>query len=90
MKNYKKIIKKIVKDFIFKIKLSLFKNLKEINKIKLSLFKNYEKIQNLFDKKSKPKQQEHTIVRLKWSEIEKMTIDELEIYLNHNFKINQQ
>ena len=53
MKNYKKIIKKIVKDFIFKIKLSLFKNLKEINKIKLSLFKNYEKIQNLFDKKSK-------------------------------------
>jgi hypothetical protein len=55
MKNYKKIIKKIVKDFIFKIKLSLFKNLKEINKIKLSLFKNYEKIKNLFDKKSKSK-----------------------------------
>lgn len=42
------------------------------------------------DKKSKPNQQEHAIVRLKWSEIEKMTIDELEIYLNHNFKINQQ
>ena len=53
MKNYKKIIKKIVKDFIYKIKLSLFKNFKEINKIKLSLFNNLEKIKNLFNNKSK-------------------------------------
>lgn len=51
--------------------------------------KNKENKKNK-EKTSKPKQQEHTIVRLKWSEIEKMTIDELEIYLNHNFKINQQ
>ena len=41
-----------------------------------------------FKKKEKKEKKEKKIVRLRWSEIEDMSYEELDIYLNNTFKIN--
>lgn len=54
--------------------------------VKKSKKKDNKNKKNLKDKSSP---EPRVVVRLKWEEIENMTIENLDIYLTNNFKINQ-